>query len=195
MLGPWLPGERRRKMFQIYPMPWFELLNEMFPEPWDPDEPSSGQRALEEIRGYRPPPATSLFCARQASRRGGRVKRGLGISPPKQIQLGKQRIGLDRGFARGPTQSRNSLRTSTSAPHSEQGGDHPPGNRAAASEPSDRVARRAILRTDTPLARRDQTSSALSRFRPIGLLRHLRQASGRERPVVTGLPTIPSPGA
>ena len=58
VLGPWLPGERRRKMSK-YPMPWFELLNEMFPEPWDPDEPSSGQRALEEIRGYRPR-ATSI---------------------------------------------------------------------------------------------------------------------------------------
>jgi hypothetical protein len=58
VLGPWLPGERRRRMSR-YPMPWFELLNEMFPEPWDPDEPSSGQRIFEEIRGYRPR-ATSI---------------------------------------------------------------------------------------------------------------------------------------
>lgn len=53
VLGPWLPGERRRKMSK-YPMPWFELLNEMFPEPWDPEDPCQGQRALEEVRGYRP---------------------------------------------------------------------------------------------------------------------------------------------
>jgi hypothetical protein len=53
VLGPWLPGERRRTMTK-YPLHWFELLNEMFPEPWDPDDPASGQRALEEVRGYRP---------------------------------------------------------------------------------------------------------------------------------------------
>jgi hypothetical protein len=53
VLGPWLPGERRRTMTK-YPVHWFELLNEMFPEPWDPEDPSSGQRALEEVRGYRP---------------------------------------------------------------------------------------------------------------------------------------------
>ena len=53
VLGPWLPGERRRTMTK-YPLHWFELLNEMFPEPWDPEDPSSGQRALEEVRGYRP---------------------------------------------------------------------------------------------------------------------------------------------
>ena len=54
VLGPWLPGERRRTMAK-YPLHWFELLNEMFPEPWDPDEPDSILRALEEDRGYRPP--------------------------------------------------------------------------------------------------------------------------------------------
>jgi hypothetical protein len=53
VLGPWLPGETRRTM-RRYPLPWFELLYEMFPEPWDPDDPHSGQRALEEVRGYRP---------------------------------------------------------------------------------------------------------------------------------------------
>lgn len=53
VLGPWLPGERRRTMSK-YPLLWFELLNEMFPEPWDPEDPHPGQRALEEIRGYRP---------------------------------------------------------------------------------------------------------------------------------------------
>jgi hypothetical protein len=53
VVGRWLPGERRRTMSR-YPMPWFELLNEMFPEPWDPDEPDSILRALEEDRGYRP---------------------------------------------------------------------------------------------------------------------------------------------
>jgi hypothetical protein len=53
VLGPWLPGERRRTMTE-YPLEWFELLNEMFPEPWDPDDPAPGQRALEEVRGYRP---------------------------------------------------------------------------------------------------------------------------------------------
>jgi hypothetical protein len=53
VLGPWLPGETRRTMSK-YPLEWFALLNEMFPEPWDPDDPHSGQRALEEVRGYRP---------------------------------------------------------------------------------------------------------------------------------------------
>jgi hypothetical protein len=53
IFGPWLPGERRRTMSK-YPLEWFELLYEMFPEPWDPDDPNSGQRALEEVRGYRP---------------------------------------------------------------------------------------------------------------------------------------------
>lgn len=53
VLGPWLPGESRRTMTR-YPLLWFELLNEMFPEPWDPEDPSPGQRALEEVRGYRP---------------------------------------------------------------------------------------------------------------------------------------------
>jgi len=57
VLGRWLPGERRRSMSK-YPLHWFELLNEMFPEPWDPEEPDSILRALEETRGYRPP-ATS----------------------------------------------------------------------------------------------------------------------------------------
>jgi hypothetical protein len=54
VLGPWLPGEHRRSMTR-YPLLWFELLNEMFPEPWDPEEPDSILRALEEDRGYRPP--------------------------------------------------------------------------------------------------------------------------------------------
>jgi hypothetical protein len=49
VFGPWLPDERRTWLLH-----WFELLNEMFPEPWDPDDPNSGQRALEEVRGYRP---------------------------------------------------------------------------------------------------------------------------------------------
>jgi hypothetical protein len=53
VLGPWLPGERRRTM-TTYPLHWFELLHEMFPEPWDPDDPEPGQRSLEEVRGYRP---------------------------------------------------------------------------------------------------------------------------------------------
>jgi hypothetical protein len=53
VLGPWLPGEHRRTMTK-YPLHWFELLNEMFPEPWDPDDPAPSQRALEEVRGYRP---------------------------------------------------------------------------------------------------------------------------------------------
>lgn len=49
ILGRWLPGERRFGFLH-----WFELLNEMFPEPWDPDDPESGPRAVEESRGYRP---------------------------------------------------------------------------------------------------------------------------------------------
>jgi len=53
VLGPWLPGERRRTMTK-YPLHWFELLNEMFPEPWDPEDPEPELRALEEVRGYRP---------------------------------------------------------------------------------------------------------------------------------------------
>jgi hypothetical protein len=53
VLGPWLPGERRRTMSK-YPLYWSQLLNEMFPEPWDPEDPDSGLRALEEVRGYRP---------------------------------------------------------------------------------------------------------------------------------------------
>jgi hypothetical protein len=53
VLGRWLPGERRRTMSK-YPLHWFELLNEMFPEPWEPDDPSSGMRVIEENRGYRP---------------------------------------------------------------------------------------------------------------------------------------------
>lgn len=53
VLGRWLPGERRRTMTK-YPLIWSELLNEMFPEPWDPDEPDSILRALEEDRGRRP---------------------------------------------------------------------------------------------------------------------------------------------
>ena len=53
VLGRWLPGESRRTMSK-YPLHWFELLNEMFPEPWEPDDPCQGQRALEETRGYRP---------------------------------------------------------------------------------------------------------------------------------------------
>ncbi len=53
VLGPLLPGESRRTMSE-YPLHWFELLNEMFPEPWDPEDPCPGQRALEEVRGYRP---------------------------------------------------------------------------------------------------------------------------------------------
>jgi hypothetical protein len=48
-VGSWLPEERR-----FWSLHWFELLYEMFPEPWDPDDPESGQRALEEVRGYRP---------------------------------------------------------------------------------------------------------------------------------------------
>jgi hypothetical protein len=64
VVGPWLPGEGRRRMSK-YPLHWFELLNEMFPEPWDPDDPCPGQRALEETRGRRPraisirPPSSS----------------------------------------------------------------------------------------------------------------------------------------
>jgi hypothetical protein len=54
VLGPWLPGERRRSMSSEYPLFWSQLLNEMFPEPWDPEDPYPGQRALEEDRGYRP---------------------------------------------------------------------------------------------------------------------------------------------
>jgi hypothetical protein len=54
VLGPWLPGERRRSMTGEYPLFWSQLLNEMFPEPWDPEEPDSILRALEEERGHRP---------------------------------------------------------------------------------------------------------------------------------------------
>lgn len=54
VLGPWLPGERRRSMSSRYPLFWSQLLNEMFPEPWDPEEPDSLLRALEEDRGHRP---------------------------------------------------------------------------------------------------------------------------------------------
>jgi hypothetical protein len=54
VLGPWLPGERRRSMSSRYPLFWSQLLNEMFPEPWDPEDPSPGQRAIEEDRGRRP---------------------------------------------------------------------------------------------------------------------------------------------
>jgi hypothetical protein len=53
VFGPWLPGEQRRSMSK-YPLHWFELLYEMFPEPWDPKDPNPGQRALEKVRGYRP---------------------------------------------------------------------------------------------------------------------------------------------
>jgi hypothetical protein len=53
VLGPWLPGERRRTMSK-YPIHWFELLHEMFPEPWDPKDPEPSLRSLEEVRGYRP---------------------------------------------------------------------------------------------------------------------------------------------
>jgi hypothetical protein len=49
VVGRWLPGEQQRR-----PLHWFELLYEMFPEPWDPDDPRPGERALEETRGYRP---------------------------------------------------------------------------------------------------------------------------------------------
>jgi hypothetical protein len=54
VLGPWLPGERRRSMSSRYPLFWSQLLNEMFPEPWDPEEPDSILRVLEEDRGHRP---------------------------------------------------------------------------------------------------------------------------------------------
>jgi hypothetical protein len=48
-LGPWLPGKARWMNTH-----WHELLNEMYLEPLDPDEPELGLRALEETRGYRP---------------------------------------------------------------------------------------------------------------------------------------------
>jgi hypothetical protein len=60
ILGRWLPGERRLGLLH-----WFELLYEMFPEPWDPDDPEKGPRSVEESRGYRPraisihPPSSS----------------------------------------------------------------------------------------------------------------------------------------
>jgi hypothetical protein len=54
VFGPWLPGERRRSMRGKYPLFWSQLLNEMFPEPWDPEEPDSALRAIEEDRGRRP---------------------------------------------------------------------------------------------------------------------------------------------
>jgi hypothetical protein len=66
VLGPWLPGETRRSMTGKYPLFWFELLNEMFPEPWDPDDPCLGQRALEEVRGYRPFTETPLPSPRSS---------------------------------------------------------------------------------------------------------------------------------
>lgn len=53
VLGPWLPGERRKSMSK-YPLLWCELLNEMFPEYWDPEDPAPLSRALEEVRGRRP---------------------------------------------------------------------------------------------------------------------------------------------
>lgn len=54
VVGPWLPGERRRSMSSRYPLFWSQLLNEMFPEPWDLEDPCPGTRALEEDRGHRP---------------------------------------------------------------------------------------------------------------------------------------------
>jgi hypothetical protein len=49
LFGPWLPGEQR-----FWSLHWFELLYELFPEPWDPDDPETGARSVEESRGYRP---------------------------------------------------------------------------------------------------------------------------------------------
>jgi hypothetical protein len=53
VFGPWLPGERRRTMRSKYPLFWSQLLNEMFPEPWDPEDPSPSTRIFEEDRGRR----------------------------------------------------------------------------------------------------------------------------------------------
>jgi hypothetical protein len=47
--GPWLPGERRWRFLK-----WHEILYEMFPDPILPDDPELGDRAMEEVRGYRP---------------------------------------------------------------------------------------------------------------------------------------------
>ncbi len=54
VVGPWLPGESRRSMTGKYPLFWSQLLNEMFPEPWDPEDPSPSTRIIEEDRGRRP---------------------------------------------------------------------------------------------------------------------------------------------
>jgi hypothetical protein len=56
VVGRWLPGETERRPFH-----WLELLNEMFPDPWDPDDPFPGTRALEEVRGYRPFATSTLL--------------------------------------------------------------------------------------------------------------------------------------
>jgi hypothetical protein len=56
VVGRWLPGETERR-----PVHWFELLYEMFPEPWDPDDPRPGERAVEETRGYRPFATSTLL--------------------------------------------------------------------------------------------------------------------------------------
>jgi hypothetical protein len=48
-VGPWLPRESRWQ-----DMHWPDLLNEMFPDPGEPNEREPGQRSLEETRGSRP---------------------------------------------------------------------------------------------------------------------------------------------
>ena len=49
VVGRWLSKESRARY-----LPWHELLYELFPAPFDPEDREPGRRALEEVRGYRP---------------------------------------------------------------------------------------------------------------------------------------------
>ena len=72
-VGRWLPDERGR----TWSLHWPDLLNEMYPDPIDPDEPELLSRALQETRGSRPfsistlQPSPSWSETRMSPRRSG----------------------------------------------------------------------------------------------------------------------------
>jgi hypothetical protein len=49
VFGRWIEGERRWSYLN-----WAEFLYEMYPEPWDDEDPEITRRMMDEERGRRP---------------------------------------------------------------------------------------------------------------------------------------------
>jgi hypothetical protein len=56
VVGRWIPEEGGRSMG----LRWHDLLHEMYPEPFDPNDREPGMLGLEISRGYRPSPISIL---------------------------------------------------------------------------------------------------------------------------------------